>query len=151
MLQRQVWRYGRADWDGIRSYLKDVDWNGPEDSNAAAQTLTTEILNSMTEFIPQKNMSDRKCTHPWLSARGVAAVEAKLKSQGTTEEGVGCLRCSAVLKEEREAWIARTRDQQREMKAGSKQSWRLSGHLAGSEWGGNVYVRHGRHGTGTFQ
>jgi hypothetical protein len=102
VIQRQVWTFGKADWDGFRCKVKNIPWDCistlPPDEGA--EFLTRCILETAREFIPQHVLRERKTTHPWINGRVLELVKAKHKAVGTDAEAAARDACSKGVLEE---------------------------------------------------
>ena len=59
---RRLWSYDKANWDGMRQHLKDVQWSQKltSDIESAAENLEATINHAMKKFIPYRD----KCISP---------------------------------------------------------------------------------------
>ena len=130
-LNRTVWIYANADWDRLQADLEVHDWTGLESMHPdeGALWLQTTILKYMTESIACKEITVRKSSHPWLNNRVERAVQEKAQA-APDERNAATKRCSAVIKEEHERWLARSRAQLANMPSGSKEWWKRSRQVA---------------------
>ena len=131
VVERKVWDYSHADWEGLRANMVDISWEfeNRNDPSAAAQHFTDQILKVMNDFIPQRNLKERKTTHPWLSKDAVKAVHEKHQAVGTDKEAEATAACSAILLSEHQKHTVRMRDKLQQMPAASKQWWKTSREL----------------------
>ena len=88
VIQRRVWSFNKADWDGLRWRLRSTRWDelsriSPDEG---AELLTKTILDAALAFIPQRTLRERKSTHPWLNDEVLSLVKAKHESIGTDIE-----------------------------------------------------------------
>ena len=99
---REVWKYGKADWDAVRTELSLVDWDKLElgSTDQAAETLSHEILRAAYKYIPRKNLCKKKSTHPWIDDKVMELVRAKQAGAGTSEAKEAMEACSVGIKEE---------------------------------------------------
>ena len=76
---RQVWRYGKADWERLRAFLADAPWHRILDNSPAkaCEGLTKRILDGMQQFIPSKKLITRPSDPSWWTPECTAAVRAK--------------------------------------------------------------------------
>ncbi len=93
---RKVWEYGKADWDRMRDMLTECDWGmmacmTPSD---AAENFNKTVLDVAQECIPQKELRERKSTHPWLTMEVERLVGAKQAAEGTDREREAAEACS---------------------------------------------------------
>ena len=73
---RQVWRYGKADWKRLRTFLADAPWHRTLDNSPAkaCEGLTKRILDGMQQFIPSKKLITRPSDPSWWTPECTAAV-----------------------------------------------------------------------------
>ena len=87
-VKREVWEYGKADWQRLEEELQEKDWSelrraGPDE---AAYLLTQCILDHADQCIGRKMVCMPRSSHPWLNDRALAMVQAKTAAEGTAEE-----------------------------------------------------------------
>ena len=123
--KRIVWRYGKADWDALRTKLDSVDWTELQHCSVddAAQLWTQQILQAAQECIPKKELCEKKSTHPWVNDRVLEMVRQKEAAAGTEHARSACEACSACLKEEFEKYIEKEREQLKKEPRASKGWW----------------------------
>ena len=129
--KRRVWMYANADWDRLHADLEVQDWTCLENMHPeeGAQWLQTTIQKHMSESIACKEITVRKSSHPWLNNRVERAVQEKTQA-APDERDAATRKCSAVIKEEHDLWLARSRAQLANMPSGSKQWWKRSRQVA---------------------
>ena len=103
------------------------------DTSAGAAKLTSTILELATEAIGKRLLKEKKSTHPWLTDRAVEAVSVRDAAAGTENELIAVLECSRIMKEEREAYIERTKQELLNLPQGSKLYWTKVRELLGEE------------------
>ena len=71
VVERRVWIFSKANWDGLREKLGNLTWDlmSVLAAEEAALALTQTILDIMSEFVPQRFIQERKSTHPWTNDR----------------------------------------------------------------------------------
>jgi hypothetical protein len=124
-LQRTVWRFAGANWDGLRSALADIQWGclaqmSPDDG---ADFVTNTVLEAARTHIGQRTLSERKCSHPWLTERALALVQRKHDAAGTPAEEECRNDCSKGLYEEYGLFVRAERDRLARERRGSKSWW----------------------------
>ena len=84
-LTRMVWQFAKADWDMMRDMLSTVPWKDMRAMHAsdAAEFFSKSILESTSHCIPQRELRERKSTHPWLNAETELLVKAETDAEGT--------------------------------------------------------------------
>ena len=125
IVQRQVWSFGKADWDGLRCKLKNTSWDcistlPPDDG---AEFLTRCILEAAREFIPQHVLRERKTTHPWINERVLELVKAKHEAGGTDAEAAARDACSKGFLEEFGKYVNAERSNLSQMRRACKGWW----------------------------
>ena len=68
---RQIWNYGRGDFQLLRAKAAETDWDAlrHENINVYATNITNHILNIAKECIPTKIIRVRPTDPPWLTSR----------------------------------------------------------------------------------
>ena len=66
MVHREVWDYKRAAWGQLRRHLEQIQWHEVLTGNvdAVANHLVNIILDAAKQFIPKRQLSELKCSHP---------------------------------------------------------------------------------------
>ena len=123
--------FANADWDRLYADLEVQNWTCLENMHPekGAQWLTTTILKHMANSFACKEITVRKSSHPWLNSRVERAVQDKTQA-APDERAAATRKCSAVIKEEHDLWLARSRAQLANMPSGSKQWWKRSRQVA---------------------
>ena len=135
IVKRSVWNYNKADWEMLQDSINEEDWGflqAMHPSEGAAK-LTEVILEMAEQAIGKRTISEKKTTHPWLTERAVQAVAKRDTMAGTELEKDAVLECSRIMKEDREQYIAKMKQELLSLKQGSKQWWRKSQQLMGEE------------------
>ena len=135
VVERSVWNYKKADWTLLQEQLEDHDWSFllEMDTSAGAEKLTSTILEFANEAIGKRLLKERKSTHPWLTDRAVKAVFERDAAAGTEDEKIAVLECSRIMREEREAYIVKVKQEILNLPQGSKQWWTKVRGLLGDE------------------
>ena len=99
VVTRTVWQYAKADWERMRSILEEIDWGHmyEQTPHEAADHLTKTIASVAEQCIPQRQLRERKSTHPWLTDETEQLVEAKRAAEGTSDERKAAEACSAGM------------------------------------------------------
>ncbi len=133
VIERQVWDFKKADWDGLRSALSETDWHSIlcKDADAAAEGLTETLLSKTREYVPTRRLKDEKSSHPWINDRCRRAISEKDAAENSDFDSYkrACERCTAVLQEEYGGYIQRLRTRLQELPAMSKQWWDINRQL----------------------
>jgi hypothetical protein len=120
--KRMVWDYAHADWLKLREELEETDWT-PLNSMSAdngAEWLTTTIKAAMQRCIPQHELREYKCTHPWLNEHILNMVKAELAARGTLQEQAATLACREALGSEFMKYVEKMSGELLNMKKGCK-------------------------------
>ena len=124
---RKVWRYIQAGWERLRDVLGDTCWDHLKglSTTVATKWVPDTVLRATETCIPLTTLLARKSSHPWLTNRTLAFVDAKRAAQGTPLEMETTLACSAGLAAEYHDYIVRTAQKtMRELKPSSKLWWK---------------------------
>ena len=97
--------------------------------DVGALWLQTTILKYMSESIACQEITVRKCSNPWLNKRVERAVQEKAQA-APDERNAANKRCNAVIKEEHQQWLARSKAQLANMPSESKEWWKQSQQVA---------------------
>ena len=130
-IKRAVWRYDKADWDGLRRHFDQMQWETivTGDADTAAVSFTQEILSAASQFVPRKWIKETKSSHPWLNDRVQNMVKKKMEATGTHLARSASEECSAVMKEEFSKYITDERGRLRQVRKGSRGWWSKSRRL----------------------
>ncbi len=131
VVRRVVFDYAKADWPEINRDLESFDWT-PMDSldvDAAERFFHRSVFAILRRHIPERELLERKTTHPWVNERCVSAIRAKNASLGATEFASESAKCNAIIFEEFVEYVQRMRDKLAKEKRGSKSWWRLTNEI----------------------
>jgi len=130
-VERTVWHFKAADWDGLRKALEQHDWSPlqVECANEAAQLLTNTVLAIASGFIPKAVLRERKSTHPWVNQRVIKLVLEKRSAEGTDLEAECASQCSAGILEEYQKYIVKEKVALQAMPKGTRGWWSRSRRL----------------------
>ena len=78
-VEREVWNYRDANWEGLKKAFQTTDWKAFEKDSVDfnAEALTNHILEKAREFIPRRSIKDKKMSHPWITEKCREATEKK--------------------------------------------------------------------------
>ena len=99
IVRRVVFDYAKADLDAVRRALLHFDWR-PIDSldvDAAERFFHRSVFGILRQFIPEREVPERKSMHPWINERCLEAIRAKNASVGTDDFAARAMACSAVI------------------------------------------------------
>ena len=135
---RTVFQYGRADWDGFRSFLADVPWSfvlslGPD---LAAEELSEWISLGIEIYIPSRTYQIRAHSQPWYTPECAAAI-AHRNHYFKTYHRLGTLdskclfhdarnRCKRVLEEAKQHYANSVAGSIATQRLGSRDFWRIA-------------------------
>ena len=150
VVKRTVFDYSKADWEAVRRDLAGHDWTpmDAQDVDSAERHLHLQIFATLRRHIPEREISERKSSHPWVNDRCLAAIRAKNESLGTADWDNKAAESSAILFEEFGAYLERMRAKLAKERRGSKSWWRITNEImqkkakcsqipafkAGNEW-----------------
>ena len=87
MVERVVWDFRKADWDGLNTALSRVDWSelvsGP--ISDAVERTTTRIISEAKIYIPKRSLKEHKGAHPWINDRCRESVFEKNQAERTLD------------------------------------------------------------------
>ena len=95
--------------------------------------MTEQLLHIAEDNIPNRLVSIRKSTHPFLTERREEAVRRKHEAQGTDREAAAAQECSAILLDEHYDFVRKMRLDLVEAKPAFKQWWSKIRHLMNSK------------------
>ena len=70
-LERRIWHYNRADYEGIRISMYNFDWDGTFQNiyiDKQVQIFSNDILNIMCNFIPNEIFIISDKDPPWIAS-----------------------------------------------------------------------------------
>ena len=131
VVERKVWMFSKANWDGLRAKLRSLTWNffSSLAVDEAALALTQTILDAVSDVVPQRFIQERKSTHPWINERVLSLVENKHEMVGTDREEEARDACSKGLLEEFCKFVQREKHRLANIRRGSKAWWSISSRL----------------------
>ena len=129
---RFVWHFKKADWDGLKDKLSEMDWefldSWPVD--AGAELFQSKLLELAEEHIPRKRQTVMARSHEWLTDRVVRLVKDKKDAEGTEYELNAAAACSQAITEEFAKYVAKSKEELLQLPRGSKCWWRKARALA---------------------
>jgi len=128
---RTVWQLSKANWKALEADLRHFDWAMLQ--NGSAEDSFTNFFEALWQFllkyIPQKQITSKKSTHPWLNERCKNAILKKNQAEGTTRFDYEQVQCTKILGEERAKYIEQTKIKLANLPKGSKEWWRINREL----------------------
>eukprot|EP00732_Lithocolla_globosa_P000417 Lithocolla_globosa_v1_NODE_127_length_6020_cov_51.448114.p1 type:complete len:867 gc:universal NODE_127_length_6020_cov_51.448114:3658-1058(-) len=82
-LPRKVWLYKKADFDGLRSVIKETNWDESfcsGEADKAANFFTQKMRLSMEKFIPSKQIVTNPKDQPWWNDECTFAHDGKCRA-----------------------------------------------------------------------
>ena len=124
-VQRTVWDFHKAEWELLRQLLRNTSWTfvSEEDPDTAAEKLNDILLEYLGRSVPQRQVQEKKRTHPWLNDRVLRLVKAKQAAAGTEQERAAAQACSKAILEEYHSYVDRVRAELSQLPRGSKRWW----------------------------
>jgi hypothetical protein len=97
--ERVVLDHAKADWDRLSEELFDKDWTFIDRSSPTegVDKLNNTLLEAVSRSIPERTVSAKQCSHPWLDDVAMRVVAAKQAAVGTDDEDKMTRMCSEVL------------------------------------------------------
>ena len=128
---RKVWNYGAANWKRMSGLVGAEDWSilDTMDPNSAAELIQRRILFHVSTCVPIKTIVQQRGTHPWLNARCLELVDAKMAAEGTENYKAMVAACSKGLFDEYLLYTQRVKEKLKKLPSGSKRWWKLSHNL----------------------
>ena len=99
---RKVWNYGAATWKHMSGLVSADNWSildqmGP---NNAIKLIQRRILSHLSTCVPIQTFVQQSGNHPWLNARCLELVAAKIAAEGTEDYKMIAAECSKGLFDE---------------------------------------------------
>ena len=135
---RIAYDYSRADWDGLRDYLRVVTW---EDifklcASAAASEFCQWVHVGIDVYIPHRKYQVKPHSSPWFSAACAAAIvhrnhffclyQREKSSDSKVKFRQASNRCKRVLEAAKFAYANKTKESITSQKLGSCDFWRIA-------------------------
>ena len=137
-IHRMAYDYSRADWDGLRNYLRDVPWEYifKLSASAAASEFCEWVQVGIDVYIPHRKYQVKPHSSPWFSAACAAAIVHRnhffrLYQQNKASESKVKFRqasnhCKMVLEVAKLAYATKTKESITSQKLGSWDFWRIA-------------------------
>ena len=135
---RMAYDYSRADWDGLRDYLRDVPWEDifKLSASAAASEFCEWIQVGIDVYIPQRKYQVKPHSSPWFLAASAAAIVHRNhffrlyqqnKSSGSKVKfRQASNHCKRVLEAAKLAYANKTKESITSQKLGSRDFWQIA-------------------------
>ena len=133
---RTVYRFSKADWCGLRTFLSQVPWNYVLSSyvDTAASDITEWIKIGMKVYIPSRSFQQAPHSQPWFTAECATAICQRNfyfhKNQRQDYRNLVLFkaafrRCKRTFDLARDRYAKQTRESISSQKLGSKDFWRI--------------------------
>lgn len=140
-VQRELFDYKKAPWHEIQQDFDAVDWQdlfAGLTADDTAEAFTEVMTRIIRKHVPSKMSWMRISSHPWLNDRCRATIDAKIRARGTANERSERDKCSSVLLDEYNAYVAKTKAKLSELPGSSKMWWKMSNALQGKSSKGST-------------
>ena len=106
-ISRTVWDLKKANWQEIENEIVQFDWQllGRGTAEDAVNLFLDVLWCVLVKHIPQKQIKNKRSTHPWLNSRCHAAILKKNQAEGTDRSEAAKSLCEEVLREERAKYV----------------------------------------------
>ena len=125
---REFWDFLHADWHGLCSSLKNINWASffaGLGADAATTAFTDTLLHWSHEHIPTSTREVLKSSHPWLDANCRRAIADKIAAEGTAAYSKARQHCTSVIVRAHQKYIERTKKRIESLPSSSKKWWKL--------------------------
>ena len=85
---RTVFDFRKADWTRIRRDFRSTDWTCMDFMavDDAERHLHNSILETLRRHTPERELRERRSTHPWINDRCLAAIREKNTATGSPKQ-----------------------------------------------------------------
>ena len=131
-IERTVWMLTKADWDGLKADFSSTDWKllfQDIDLEGSVRNFCNYIETCCIRRIPRRVISTRVCSHPWLDAECIAAVQAKCAAAWSDEFRTKELECERILTKAFVSYRQSLRERILSLPRSSKQWWKCNKEL----------------------
>ena len=128
VIERTVWVYKNANWEGLTNSLKEFDFADilAKDIDSAVESFVEVVLSKANQFIPTPALREVKGIHPWLTDKCRAAIVFKHSREGTSDYKDASELCTQEFRLAYAGYVDAIRAELRDLPKGSKQWWSLS-------------------------
>ncbi len=128
---RTVWDFKHADWDKLKSKLRDTDWNfiHGEPVDSAASKINDIISRYCAECIPNRALVEKRKSHPWINDACATALRDKAEHEQSEHRDFYAKHCGEVIEAEFARYVEKTKRRLSELPQCSKLWWRVSSEL----------------------
>ena len=109
---RYSWKLGQANWKELEKDLQEIDWQILLQGTAQnAMTYLLEMISlCLQEHIPYRKTIQKKSSHPWINERCKEAIAKKNTAEGSADFEAQRKKCTEVLAEEYQNYLALLRE-----------------------------------------
>ena len=130
--KRLSWIWKEAQLSLLRSYCAPTNWDfilGGTCVDTVTANLTNYILSGAKQFIPIRECSFSKSSHPWVTEQCLATVAEKHAAEGHPSYKVKRDACAGILLQEFRDHALRTKEKISGLPVSSKKWWKLCSSL----------------------
>ena len=124
--------FTKADWDGLKADFSSTDWKllfQDIDPEGSVHNFCNYIETCCIRRIPRRVISTRVCSHPWLDAECIAAVQAKCAAAWSDEFRTKELECERILTKAFVSYRQSLTERILSLPRSSKQWWKYNKEL----------------------
>ena len=144
---RTVYRYAKADWDGLRNFMSDAPlshfFNKFNNVSEITNLISDWITTGIDIFIPSKRYQQRPGSQPWFTPECAAAIASrnfhfnqykKDRSSLTriAELKIASNKCRSILRNAKSGYAASIQNKIGNEKLGSREFWRITKKVMGN-------------------
>ncbi len=128
VIERTVWDYKKANWDGLIDALSEFDYSTllNADVDSAVESFVKFVVSEAKQFIPTRLIREHKGTHPWLNDECRDAILHKQSREGSIDYKEASETCTQILRTAYSDYVSKIRSELRSLPKGSKRWWSLS-------------------------
>ena len=132
---RHVHDFKKADWTSLNATFEHTDWTTilTDDPSTAARNLTDFILTTAATYIPTRNITDVKKTHPWLTDACKHAISQKQLAEGQPHYDEAQKHADETLTSAYHDYQNKLKTQLTQLPRNSKKWWRINRQLLNNE------------------
>ena len=126
---RKVRDWKRVNWERLNAEYSLINWKSlieKTPADQAIQNVLDKIVEVMEEHAPEREIKEKKRSHPWMNDRCKTAVEEKLQHQHTEDEEEASKACSCILTEEYKKYLIKIKNELKTLPRNSKKWWKLN-------------------------
>ena len=131
-VERWCFKYGAANWTGLRTELHDLDWDATfrnKDAGTCAAIFTKKVLTAAAKHIPYQLMSIQRPGHPWIDNGCLEAISTKIAAEGSPDYQRLRDECTSTLRRAFNRFIVKIKKKLATYTGSMKKWWKLSQSL----------------------